>query len=228
MLHQIDKPTRLCTDASRHGLGFVLQQQNPDGKWCLTQAGSQFLSDAEGRYAIIELELLAICWAIVKCHTFLAGLQHFQVIMDHNPLIPILNNHRLDEIENPRLQRLRTRIMGYNFTAEWLKGSNNSAPDVLSRNPVSDPAPHDILAELDILNQPDISISEIRAISTTDHTSSHLDTLHKTAQNNIEYLQLRQFILNGFPDHRSQLPDSCKRYCTVRDHLTIDDDLIVY
>ena len=28
----IDKPTRLCTDASRHGLGFVLQQQNPDGK----------------------------------------------------------------------------------------------------------------------------------------------------------------------------------------------------
>ena len=36
----IDKPTRLCTDASCHGLGFVLQQQNPDGKWCLTQAFS--------------------------------------------------------------------------------------------------------------------------------------------------------------------------------------------
>ena len=102
----IDKPTRLSTDASRHGLGFILQQQNPDGKWTLTQAGSCFLLDAECCYAIIELEMLAVCWAILKCHTFLAGLQHFQVITDHNPLIPILNNHRLDEIENPRLQRL--------------------------------------------------------------------------------------------------------------------------
>ena len=183
----IDKPTRLCTDASRHGLGFVLQQQNPDGKWCLTQAGSRFLSDAEGRYAIIELELLAVCWAIVKCHTFLAGLQHFQVITDHNPLIPILNNHRLDEIENPRLQRLRTRIMGYNFTAEWLKGTNNSAPDALSRSPVSDPAPHDILAELDILNQPDISISEIRAISATVLTWIHYVKLLKMTSNTNNY-----------------------------------------
>ena len=113
-----DKPTRLCTDASRHGLGFILQQQNPDGKWTLTQASSRFLFDAECCYAIIELEMLAVCWAILKCHIFLAGLQHFQVVTDHNPLISILNNHRLDEIENPRLQRLRTRIMGYNFIAE--------------------------------------------------------------------------------------------------------------
>ena len=183
----IDKPTRLSTDASRHGLGFILQQQNPDGKWTLTQAGSRFLSDAECRYAIIELEMLAVCWAILKCHTFLAGLQHFQVITDHNPLIPILNNHRLDEIENPRLQRLRTRIMGYNFTAEWLKGSNNSAPDALSRNPTSDPSPHDILAELDILNQPEISISEIRATSATGHISPHLDMLRRTAKEDAEY-----------------------------------------
>ena len=223
-----DKPTRLCTNASRHGLGFILQQQNPDGKWTLTQAGSRFLSDVECRYAIIELEMLAVCWAILKCHIFLAGLQHFQVVTDHNPLIPILNNHRLDEIENPRLQRLRTRIVGYNFTAEWLKGSNNSAPDALSRNPVSDPSPHDILAELDILNQPDISISEIRATTATGHISPHLDTLRRTAKEDTEYQQLLQFILNGFPDHRSQLPDSCKRYWSARDHLTIDDDLIVH
>jgi len=102
----VAKPTRLCTDASRQGLGFVLQQQTHDGKWTLIQAGCRFLFDTESRYAIIELELLAVCWAILKCHVFLAGLQHFQVFTDRNPLIPILNNHRLDEIENPCLQRL--------------------------------------------------------------------------------------------------------------------------
>ena len=72
----------------------------------LIQAGSRFLTDAESRYAIIELELLAISWTIIKCKMFLADLPHFRVITDHHPLIPILNSHRLDEIENPRLQRL--------------------------------------------------------------------------------------------------------------------------
>ena len=41
------KPTRLCTDASRQGLGFILQQQSPTGKWVLIQAGSRFLTTAE-------------------------------------------------------------------------------------------------------------------------------------------------------------------------------------
>ena len=40
------KPTRLSTDASRQGLGFVLQQQTGE-EWTLIQAGSRFLSDAE-------------------------------------------------------------------------------------------------------------------------------------------------------------------------------------
>ena len=66
------KPTRLCTDASRQGLGFVLQQKNDDN-CVLVQAGSRFLSDAESRYAIIELELLGVTWAIAKCKIFLAG-----------------------------------------------------------------------------------------------------------------------------------------------------------
>ena len=82
----MNKPTRLCTDASRQGLGFVLQQRDISGSWSLIQAGSRFLTDAETRYAIIELKMLAVAWATVKCHLFLAGLQHFQVITDHNPL----------------------------------------------------------------------------------------------------------------------------------------------
>ena len=57
----------------------------------------------------------------MKCRLFLAGLQHFNVITDHNPLLSILNALRLDEIENPQLQRLKAQIMGYDFTATWTK-----------------------------------------------------------------------------------------------------------
>ena len=116
-------------------------QQKTGNTWALVQAGSRFLSDAESRHAVIELELLAVSWAIMKCKIFLAGLPHFTAVTDHHPLVPILNNHQLDEIKNPRLQRLKTNIMAYNFTTEWVKGALNHAPDTLSRNPVSDPQP---------------------------------------------------------------------------------------
>lgn len=113
----LDKETRLVTDACRMGLGFILQQ-NHNGEWRMIQAGSRFLSDAESRYAVIELEMLGVAWAVTKCRTFLVGMQDFQVMTDHNPLVPILNSHRLDEIENSRLQRLRTRMMPFNFNAK--------------------------------------------------------------------------------------------------------------
>ena len=104
----------------------------------------------ESRYAVIELECLAVAWSIKKYNLFLVGLPHFIVVTDHNPLIPILNMHRLDEIENPRLQRLCTRIMSYHFMAQWLKGIKNEAANVLSRYPYLPPAAGDDLAEYEV------------------------------------------------------------------------------
>ena len=169
----MSRPTRLC-DASCQGLGFILQQQDSSGTWSLVRAGSRFLTDAESRYAIIELEMLAVAWATSKCHLFLVGLQHFQVITDHNPLVPILNHHRLDEIGNPRLQRLKIKLMAYNFTTEWVKGTKNDAPDALSRNPVTDPSPDDSLAELDSFSRPTPSFAEIRSLTLANRTTAIL------------------------------------------------------
>ena len=90
--------------------------------------GPRFLSEAEPCYTVVELEMLAITWTVMKCKIFLTGLQMFEVITDHNPLMPILNTHLLDEVENPRLHQ---RLMAFSFKAEWCKGTTNSAPDTL-------------------------------------------------------------------------------------------------
>ena len=58
------KLTRLLTEASNQGLGFILQQQL-GGKWHVVQAGSRFLSDPESRYATIEKEMLGVTWAVI-------------------------------------------------------------------------------------------------------------------------------------------------------------------
>ena len=223
----LTKPTRLCTDASGQGLGFVLQQKH-DETWRLVQAGSRFLSDTESRYAIIELELLAVTWAISKCNIFLAGLQHFHVITDHHPLVPILNSHRLDEIENPRLQRMKAKLMGYNFTTEWLKGSLNQAPDALSRNPTSNPEPHETLAESDLDHNQAPTAADIRAITTPPIDNLRLQNLRDIASDDPDYQTLKQYITNGFPNQHKQLPESCRPYWSIRTHLSVEDDLIVY
>jgi len=51
--------------------------------------------------------------------------------------------------------------MAYNFTAKWLKGSLNNTPDALSRNPVSDLQPHEMLAKQGLNNNQEVTIAEI-------------------------------------------------------------------
>ena len=72
--------------------------------------------------------------------------------------------------------------MAYKFTAEWVKGTKNDAPGALSRNPIADPSPEGSLAELDILYQSDLSITEIRTLKSNEPLSYSLDDLKKVAQ----------------------------------------------
>lgn len=97
-------------------------------------AGSRFLSPAEGNYAV-ELELLAIQWAVEKCHLYLAGTD-FKVITDHQPLLGILNRKNLDAINNICIQRLMAKLLGYSFQVDWVPGKNHVIADTLSENPV--------------------------------------------------------------------------------------------
>ena len=94
--------------------------------------------------------------------------------------------------------------MAYNFTAEWVKGTKNGAPDALSRNPVTDPSLEDTLAKLDILSQPDLTIMEIRILTSTEPLPHRLDDLRQHAQedtsinnsNNLFYMDFHSIVIN--------------------------------
>ena len=135
----VNRPTLLATDASRlKGLGLVLLQM-VDNVWKPVKAGSRFLTPAESRYAMIELEALSACRAMKKCNMFVQGLPNFTLLTDHQPLIPILNSMGIADGENLRLQRLMMKMLPFSFTAEWVKGKDHLAADALSRFPVDQP-----------------------------------------------------------------------------------------
>ncbi len=217
------KPTRVRTDASKAGLGFLLQQKHGDC-WKCVQAGSRFLTSTESRYAVIEQEMLGVAWALHKCKYLVKGLPNIEVITDHSPLVPIINNHRLDEIENPRLLRLRIKMQGFNLTAKWEKGIVNEAADALSRNPVSEPNEADQLASLDVA-----SIHEIRCMQEEDHVENlRLAELRDHTTHDEVYQTLLTMIKDGFPDKKSETPEKLKPYWSIRESLTCEDDLILY
>ena len=145
------------TDALRKGLGFCLRQrpdtgldpkkEDPENLWRLITSRSRFLTPAESRYAMMELEALAIDWAVKKCRVYLAGMDNFTVFVDHAPLKPWFNDYDLNSVENPRVQRYKMKLQEYRFRVKWRSGKNpgqHAIPDALSRAPTTDPEEDDV------------------------------------------------------------------------------------
>ena len=91
-----------------------------------------------------------------------------------------------------------------------------------------DPQPNELLAERDLNNAEALTTLELRAITTAHRENLRLQDLRSIAEKDQEYQKLKHYIHNGFPNHHQDLPDECKRYWSVRTHLLIEDDLIVY
>ena len=115
--------TEVLTDASRlKVLGFAMIQRKGQ-KTLLISCGSRSLTGTESGYATIELECLAIQFAIGKCRHYLLGMPHFSVMTDHKPLVGVFS-HRIDETVNPRLLRMREKLTPYSFEVIWVRGKN--------------------------------------------------------------------------------------------------------
>jgi hypothetical protein len=134
-------PSTILTDASRVGLGYALVQHDVDGKARLIGCGSRALNSAESRYAPVELEMLGVEYATSKLEFYLRGSPRpFTIVTDHKPLVGNFLKP-LGDVPNPRLQRLRLRMVGLNVKVEWQPGKDNLIADALSRAPVFGPAP---------------------------------------------------------------------------------------
>ena len=139
--------TLLLTDASQlNGLGYALLQKEDDTKLRLITRGSCSLNETQNRYATIELECLAIQYAISKCRFYLLGLPNFEIVTDHKPLLGIFDKY-IFEIDNPRLQRLREKMHARNFEVKWVPGNLHLIADALSRAPHFSPHTEELTVE---------------------------------------------------------------------------------
>ncbi|XP_069985567.1 uncharacterized protein [Penaeus vannamei] len=201
-------PIVLQTDASRlYGIGYALLQDHGQGRLRLVQCGSRFLTDAETRYATIELEMLAAVWATAKCKPYLIGVPNFTLMTDHRPLIPILNKYTLDTVENHCLQRLKGHISPYQFTTD--------------ENLCNDAATH--LRSIVTCN----TIGTVTDPKNEDADRT-LQELHEAASVDPEYARLKDCVSTGFPSNRYDLHKSLLPYWKIRDSLSADGELVLH
>ena len=112
-------------DASTKGLGAcLLQDEKP------IYFASKALTEMQRGYVAIEIESLAVAWAVEKFHHFLYGC-HFILETDQKPLEAILS--RSLNQATPQLQRILIRNLPYNFTVRYIPGPKNLLADCLSR-----------------------------------------------------------------------------------------------
>ena len=79
-------------------------------------------------YIAIEIELLAVAWAVEKFHHFLCA-NHFILEMDQKLLEAILSKS-LNQA-TPRLLRILIRTFPSNFTMHYIPGATNQLADCL-------------------------------------------------------------------------------------------------
>ena len=121
--------TVLLTDTfCLFGLGYALGHIEVDRSgikvFKIVRCGSKGLTPTQQRYTTIELECLAIVWAVQKCSFFLKGLPSFRILTDHRPLEGIFQKDLFD-LSSPRLQQMREKISMYNLTIQWTPGKTH-------------------------------------------------------------------------------------------------------
>ena len=86
----------------------------------------------------IQLSSLAIQYAVTKCSYYLQGLESFEVWTDHRPLVGTFSKD-IHQLENPRLMRMREKLMHYTMAVKWVEGKTHYIADALNRAPVFGP-----------------------------------------------------------------------------------------
>lgn len=132
-------PIIVSTDASQEGIAAAMSHKMIDGTIRPIAFISRTLTQPEISYSVLDKEALAIFWAVRKFYYYLMGQNHFVIKCDHKPLLSIFGHNKgLPQMAAARLQRWALFLSGFNFTIEYIKGSDNKVADMLSRHAVKE------------------------------------------------------------------------------------------
>ena len=237
-IYDPSKLTALSTDYSKTGIGFWLLQRHCncehlfpgccDDGWHIVLAGSRFLSRTEANYCPLEGEALGVSWGLEQTRYFTLGCNDLLVVVNHEPLVKILGDRRLDEIDNPRMFRLKQRTLMWRFRIIYRPGSKNDFSDAISRHP----NPYAELASLAMQSDEDrLEESLIAGIAYDIEKFFAITWERVVAESKKDDVirRLNAFIVDGFPSSKSDMPAELSDFWDYRADLrVVEGSVAVY
>ena len=80
-----------------------------------------------------------MAWALDKARHFVLGCNDLIVATDHNPLLKVLGDRKMDDIKNPRLCNLKEKTLPFLFRITHVPGKCHLTADSLSMYASGDP-----------------------------------------------------------------------------------------
>ena len=126
----------LVSDASKHGSGSTLYQDN-NGKMEVIAYSSKKFSAAEERRSMREKELMSLCFAVRANEYFLIGTE-FTIVSDHKSLLYLYREHLKTNLDS-KLLNIFFYLTNFNFKIVHRPGNSEilSSADAISRLPSS-------------------------------------------------------------------------------------------
>ena len=219
------KPITIECDASAYGLGAAIYQDNQPISFA-----SRTLNPTERNYAQIEKELLSVVFACTRFDQYIVGNKNITIKTDHRPLISIFKQPLITTPK--RLQRMLMVLQRYTPELQFVSGKDNIVADTLSRAPLS--TDHTYIENnikiytLYTTTENDIckKLASINLDQQMRVSNDRLDKIRQITKADDCSQKIKGYILNGWPNTISQLPDDVKRYNQYRHELTIQNEII--
>ena len=128
-LHQPrpDRPFVIQSDASDLGMGTCVLQANDAGVLCPVAYASQKWTPTQTRYSVTDREMMGVALAFRRWPHLLRHAPDILVQSDHQNLASWTDS------VSPRVSRLALFLSRFRIRFAWLKGTENTLADVLSR-----------------------------------------------------------------------------------------------
>ena len=163
-------------------------------------------------YVAIEIESLAVAWAVEKFHHFLYRF-HFVLETDQKLLEAILSRN-LNQA-TPQLQCILIRTLPYSFTVRYIPGPKNLLADCLSR----------LGNKEDTIKLPKLHVYQISHQLLA--RSNSLQEIRQATKADNELALLKHTIIMGWPNNIKEIPQVLHPYWTFHEELTIENGLIL-
>jgi len=251
----VDLITCLSPDFSKEGMGWILQQKTCSCQditptcckegWKLVLCGGHFCNKAEQNYAPIEGEATAIARGLEDTKYYTMGCKKLYVATDHKPLVAVLGDQSLADVQNPRLARIKEKTLWWQFTILHTPGKLQLAADALSRRkgataytvsvhePIDDE--ENVMEDIKHRFHPLFPDSAEETMATANYVMNGdqisvitWDKLREVAEEDSVMVKLMEIVMRGFPQSCYDMDETVRQFHKFRHDLHVADGVVCY